>query len=315
MAKMTLPLLITKQFTVFPEQRNLQVDAGRDFSIKAINASRDNNSSLLLVVTQKDASIEVPTQKDINEIGTLCRITSYSNMKTYIRVHISGTQRVKINNLSFDQAGYFVADAETVEDKIVDNQRVIALCKNIIQMVMEMPKVSSVIPVRTFQEITSRGVDPTKLADILAPYIPLTDEGRSRILSELVLEKRLELTLQALQEVKKEAEVDLEIQKDVSEQTEKQQRDYILREKLKAIKKELGDDPDGSTDEENIKKRLEENPYPEHVKAKVKNELKRYSMMPQASLESSLIMSYIQTLMDVPWYEETCDNDDLVIWK
>ena len=311
MAKMTLPLLITKQFSVFPEQRNLQVDAGRDFSIKAINASRDNNSSLLLVVTQKDASIEVPTSKDINEIGTLCRITSYSNMKTYIRVHINGTQRVKINNMSFDQAGYFVADAETVEDKIVDNQKVIALCKEIMKMVVEMPKVNSVMPIKTFQEITSKGADPMKLADILAPYIPLTDEGRSRILNELVLEKRLALVLQSLQEVKKEAEVDREIQKDVSESTEKQQRDYILREKLRAIKKELGDDPDGSTDEENIKKRLEENPYPEHVKAKVKSELKRYSMMPQASLESSLIMSYIQTLMDVPWYEETQDNDDL----
>ena len=147
MAKMTLPLLITKQFSVFPEQRNLQVDAGRDFSIKAINASRDNNSSLLLVVTQKDASIEVPTSKDINEIGTLCRITSYSNMKTYIRVHINGTQRVKINNLTFDQAGYFVADAETVEDKIIDNQKVIALCKEIMKMVVEMPKVNSVMPI------------------------------------------------------------------------------------------------------------------------------------------------------------------------
>ncbi len=311
MAKMTLPLLITKQFSVFPEQRNLQVDAGRDFSIKAINASRDLNSSLLLVVTQKDASIEVPTFKDINEIGTLCRITSYSNMKTYIRVHISGTQRVKIHNLTFDQAGYFVADAETVEDKIVDNQKVIALSKAIIQMVVDMPKISNIIPIKTFQEITSKGVDPTKLADILAPYIPLTDEGRNKILSELVLEKRLEITLASLQEVKKEAEVEREIQKDVSEQTEKQQRDYILREKLRAIKKELGDDPDGSTDEENIKKRLEENPYPDHVKAKVLSELKRYSMMPQASLESSLIMSYIQTLMDVPWYEETQDNDDL----
>lgn len=311
MAKMTLPLLITKQFCVFPEQRNLQVDAGRDFSIKAINASRDLNSSLLLVVTQKDASIEVPTSKDVNEIGTLCRITSYTNMKTYIRVHITGTKRVKINNFSFDQAGYFVADAETIEDPEKDTMKVIALCKAIIENVIAMPKVNSVIPALTFKEITSRGVEPNKLADVLAPFVPLTDEGRMAILNELDVEKRLELVLLALEEVKKEAEVEREIQKDVSESTEKQQRDYILREKLRAIKKELGDDPEGSTDEENIKKRLEENPYPEHVKAKVLSELKRFNMMPQASLESSLIMSYIQTLMDVPWYEETQDNDDL----
>lgn len=311
MAKMTLPLLITKQFCVFPEQRNLQVDAGRDFSIKAIDASRDLNSSLLLVVTQKDPSIEVPTSKDVNEIGTLCRITSYTNMKNYIRVHITGTKRVKINNFSFDQAGYFVADAETIEDVVANNQRLVVLSKTIIGMVMQMPKINSIIPIKTMQEITSKGVDPVLLPDILAPYIPLTDAGRLAILNELDVEKRLGLIIASLDEVKKEAEIEHDLQKDVSEQTEKQQRDYILREKLRAIKKELGDDPDGSSDEENIKKRLEENPYPEHVKVKVKNELKRFSMMPQASLESSLIMSYIQTLMDVPWYEETADNDDL----
>ncbi len=311
MAKMTLPLLITKQFCVFPEQRNLQVDAGRDFSIKAIDASRDLNSSLLLVVTQKDPSIEVPTSKDVNEIGTLCRITSYTNMKNYIRVHITGTKRVKINNFSFDQAGYFVADAETIEDEVANNQRLVVLSKTIIGMVMQMPKINSIIPIKTMQEITSKGVDPVLLPDILAPFIPLTDAGRLAILNELDVEKRLGLIIASLDEVKKEAEIEHDLQKDVSEQTEKQQRDYILREKLRAIKKELGDDPDGSSDEENIKKRLEENPYPEHVKVKVRNELKRFSMMPQASLESSLIMSYIQTLMDVPWYEETADNDDL----
>ena len=311
MAKLTLPLLIIKQFCIFPEQKNLQVDAGRDFSIKAINASRDLNSSLLLVVTQKDASVEVPTNKDIYEIGTLCRISSYSNMKNYIRVHISGTKRVKINNISFDQTGYFVADATTLEDRIKDEHKVYALCKEIIPLVLATPQISNVLPRVTFAELTARGIEPVKIADVLAPYIPLTDEGRIRILTETDVEARLALILNALQEVKKEAEIEKDLQKDVSESTEKQQRDYILREKLRAIKKELGDDPDGSSDEDAIKKRLEENPYPEHVKTKIKNELKRYSMMPQASLESSLIMSYIQTVMDVPWYEETQDNNDI----
>lgn len=311
MAKMTLPLLITKSFVIFPEQKNIQVDAGRDFSIKAIDASRDLNSSLLLVVAQKDPSIEVPTQKDICEVGTLCRITSYSNMKNYIRVHITGTKRVKINNLSFDASGHFVADAETIEDVIKDDKRILAYCKNIITALVNTPQVSNVVPRTLFAELTTKGVEPTLLPDLLSPYIPLTDEGRMKILCELDLEKRLGLVLTAIDEVKKEAEIDKDINKDVSEQTEKQQRDYILREKLRAIKKELGDDPDGSTDEENIKKRLEEHPYPDHVKAKVLSELKRFSMMPQASLESSLIMSYIQTLMDVPWFEETADNDDL----
>ena len=309
--KVTLPLLVTKSFTVFPGKKDIAIDAGRDFSIKAINASRDNNSSLILVVSQKEASIDVPTQKDLYEIGTLCRITSYSDMKTYVRVRIMGSARMKINNVSFDASGYFVADAEKLEDSIGDERKVVALTKGIITSLQNVPQITSSIPRTAMVELTTKGADPAELADFLAPYLPLTDEERQAILAEANVEKRLTMVLSAINEAIEEAKIDNEISKDVAQSTEKQQRDYILREKLRAIKKELGEGEDSQDDEDSIRKRLEENPYPEHVKAKVKSELKRYSMMPQASLESSLIMSYIQTLMDVPWYEETKDNDDL----
>ena len=309
--KLTLPLLVTKSFTVFPGKKDIAIDAGRDFSIKAINASRDNNSSLILVVSQKEASIDVPTQKDLYEIGTLCRITSYSDMKTYVRVRIMGSARMKINNVSFDASGYFVADAEKVEDVLGDDRKVVALTKNIITSLQNVPQITSSIPRTALVELNTKGADPAELADFIAPYLPLTDEGRQAILSEAVIENRLALVLSAINEAIEEAKIDNEISKDVAQSTEKQQRDYILREKLRAIKKELGEGDESADDEDSIRQRLENNPYPDHVKAKVKNELKRYSMMPQASLESSLIMSYIQTLMDVPWYEETKDNDDI----
>ena len=309
--KFTLPLLITKSFTVFPGKKDIAIDAGRDFSVKAINASRDNNSSLILVVSQKDASIDVPTQKDLYEIGTLCRITSYSDMKTYVRVRIMGRARVKINNVSFDAAGFFVADSSKVEDINGDDRKVVSLTKNILTSLQSVPQITSNIPRTIMVDLTTHGAEPSELADILAPYLPLTDQGRQAILEEANVEKRLTLVLASISEAIEEQKIDNEISKDVAQSTEKQQRDYILREKLRAIKKELGEGDDSATDEEAIRQKLEENPYPDHVKAKVKNELKRYSMMPQASLESSLIMSYIQTLMDVPWYEETKDNDDL----
>lgn len=309
--KFTLPLLITKSFTVFPGKKDIAIDAGRDFSVKAINASRDNNSSLILVVSQKDAAVDVPTQKDLYEVGTLCRITSYSDMKTYVRVRIMGSARVKINNVSFDASGFFVADSTKLEDVMGDERKVVSLTKNILTSLQSIPQVTSSIPRTALVELNTKGADPAELADFLAPYLPLTDEGRQALLEENNVEKRLTLVLSMINEAIEEAKIDNEISKDVAQATEKQQRDYILREKLRAIKKELGEGDDSATDEENIRKRLEENPYPDHVKAKVKSELKRFQMMPQASLESSLIMSYIQTLMDVPWYEETKDNDDL----
>ena len=309
--KITLPLLITKGYTVFPGARDDRIDAGRDFSIKAINASRDNDSSLILIVSQRDRSVETPTDKDIYKVGTLCRISSYSDMKTYVRIRVVGTSRVKINNVSFDASGYFVADVEVLKDIPGDDRKIVSLMKQITTALQSVPQVTSNIPRSVLVQLTSHGANPDELSDILAPYLPLNDEGRQAILEAQEVEKRLELVLGALNEAKVSAEIDAEISKDVSESTEKQQRDYILREKMRAIKKELGESPEAQDDEESIRERLEKNPYPEHVKTKVKNELKRYSMMPQASLESSLIMSYIQTLMDVPWYQETKDNDDL----
>ena len=309
--KFTLPLLITKAFTVFPSKKDIAIDAGRDFSIKAINSARDNNSSLILVVSQRVASVEVPSQKDLYEIGTLCRITSYSDMKTYVRVRILGSARVKIHNVSFDASGFFVADAEKLDDVYGDERKVVSLTKAIITSLQNVPQITRDIPRTAMVELTTHGAEPAELADFLAPYIPFTAEGRQMLLEETNVEKRLTMVLAAINDAIEEIKIDNEISKDVAQSTEKQQRDYILREKLRAIKKELGEGEDAADDEESIKKRLEENPYPDHVKAKVKAELKRYSMMPQASLESSLIMSYIQTLMDVPWFEETTDNDDL----
>ena len=309
--KFTLPLLITKSYTLFPGTHDEKINAGRDFSIKAIQASRDKESSLLVIVSQKNDKVETPTTKDIYKVGTLCRITSYTDMKTYVVVHVNASIRVKINNISFDQSGYYVSDVEVLEEIQGDQQKVISLIKDITGLLPKVQRVSTAIPRSVYTTLGGQGVNPGELADILAPYLFLTPEGRQKILEAVNVEDRLSLVLESLNQSLMEAKVDSDITREVSMQTEKQQKDYILREKMKAIKKELGEDPESANDEDNILKRLEENPYPEHVKAKVKTELKRYQMMPQASLESSLIMSYIQTLMDVPWYQETEDNNDL----
>jgi len=309
--KFTLPLLITKAYTLFPGTHDEKIDAGRDFSIKAIQASRDNESSLLVIVSQNNAKIETPTIKDIYKVGTLCRITTYADMKSYVTVRVNSSVRVKINNISFDQSGFYVADVEVLEDIPGDSQNVVSLLKDITSMLPKVQRVAGALPRSIYTSLSSQGMNPGELADALAPYLFLNEVGRQKILEAVNVEERLSLVAQSLKESLVEAKVDADITREVSKQTEKQQKDYILREKMKAIKKELGEDPESAEDEDTILKRLEENPYPEHVKAKVKQELKRYQMMPQASLESSLIMSYIQTLMDVPWYQETEDNNDL----
>jgi len=309
--KITLPLLITKAFTVYPNKKDERIDAGRDFSVKAINASREQNSSLLLVVSQKDPAIDNPTKNDLYQIGTLCRITSFSDMKSYVRIRVLGTSRVKINNITFGADGYYVADAETLDDVYGDSKKIVSLVKSIVEGIQKTPQIASNLPRNLILSMSAQGVNPGELCDSIAPYLAMTNEGRQAVLEATNIEARLVIINEAIKETQQDISVENQIAKDVSETTEKAQREYILREKMKAIKRELGEDVGGDQDEDAIRERLNKNPYPEHVKTKINNELKRFAMMPQASLESSLIMSYIQTVMDVPWYQETTDNDDL----
>ena len=309
--KISLPLLITKNFVLFPGRKDERIDAGREFSIKAVNESRDNNSSLLLIVSQKDSKLENPTADDIYEIGTLCRIVSYSDMKNYVRIRVQAGKRVRISEVTFNSQGFYSATSETLDNIPGDEQKVVALTKRVVADLQDLPQLMSALPRTIVNELSSKGIDPADLCDLIAPYLTTTDDMRQKILEELNVEKRLEIVLSILEKNKEEAKVDAAIEKRVSENIDKNQKDYILHEKLRAIKQELNENEGGLSDSESILKKLEENPYPQHVKDKVKAELKRFEMMPQASLEASLSLSYIQTLLDVPWYQKSEDNDDL----
>lgn len=310
-SKIVLPLLITKNFVLFPGRKDERIDVGRDFSVKAVNSSRDNNSSLLLIVSQKDQEVDIPQEKDIYTIGTLCRIVSYSDMKNYVRIRVHAGNRVKLSNIQFDPQGFYTAESETLDSIPGDEQNVVALVKRVVADLQELPRLMSSLPRTVVTDLQSRGIEPGELCDTLAPYLSTTNEIRQSLLEELNVEKRLEIVLDVLKKNKEEAKVDAAIEKRVSENVEKNQKDYILHEKLRAIKQELNEGDGGANDSESILEKLEKNPYPQHVKDKVKAELKRYEMMPQASLEASLSMSYIQTLLDVPWYQKSDDNDDL----
>ncbi len=309
--KITLPLLITKNFVLFPSKKDERIDAGRDFSVKAVNASRDNNSSLLLVVSQRDPNVDVPTVNDIYEVGTLCRIVSYSNMNKYVRIRVQVSSRVKISNVSFDAQGFYVAESTILEEIPGDDEKVTTYVRDIALTIQQTPAISNILPRNIFNDIVGKAVQPGELADTLIPYLSMPDTKRQELLETLNVQLRLERVLELLEEAKVEAQVDETIEKNVQKNMEKNQKDYILHEKLRAIKEELNHGEGDADDADSILEKLEKNPYPEHVKAKVKAEIKRYEMMPQASLEASLSMSYIQTLLDVPWFQKTEDTDEI----
>ena len=306
---LTLPLLITRGLIVFPNMGET-IEVGRDFSMLAVDQAKKLTNSLIFVTSQKNPQQENDlTAESFFEYGTLCRIINYVNQSQSYRIRVVGSKRAHFTQIR-QEDGTFVADGDILEDLPGDPNEETALVRKLVESIETSPAIGREIP-RSAVAQMSKGVDAGTLADNLAGYLPIPIEQKVDVLQEQNVTERLRKLLEILSAAKEIAEVDHSIQEKVRQNAEKQQKEYFLREKMKAIKEELGEGKDDEHSEDAIKEKLEKNPYPENVKAKVKKELKRYEMMPESSLEASLIMSYIDTLMNVPWYQKTEDNDDL----
>ena len=306
--KLRLPLLIARALVLFPSLSE-EIEVGRAFSVAAVDAAQNQTNSLILIASQKEENVESPSQDTIFSVGTLARIVSVSRSSGSVRIRVVGSKRVKLDNLEFIDGSYY-ADAEVLEDISTDRASEMELAKKIIDTVSASRVFSASVPRSALNQL-GKGYRPEDVSDLLANYLPLNLAQRQSVLEEQDLTKRLELILSFIGEAEQSAELENKLASKVRESSEKAQKEYLLREKMKAIKEELGEDPNDSHSESSIRDRLEKNPYPENVKAKVLSELRRYEMMPESSLEASLIMSYIETIMNVPWYQSTTDNEEL----
>ncbi|MCQ2795884.1 MAG: endopeptidase La [Bacilli bacterium] len=303
--KITLPVLITRGLIVFP-YNPCSIEAARDFSMRAIEASRKETDSLILIVVQKNPATDKPTKNDVYDVGSLCRIQAFVDQKKFYRIKVNCTRRVKILDLQ-ESNGMYVASAEPLDDIRGDNKEEMVLVRDMLNEIQRSPELRMAIPPQLIPTL-SKPMDAIEFANILASTLPMPTEKRQELLATDNINERLMKIYKLINKEKEIASIDQKIQKEVRDSMDKSQKDYILREKLKQIHKELGDNEEG---DQSLLDKLEKNPYPEHIKKKVKSEYKRYEMMPQASLESSLIKQYIDTLMEIPWYQKTNDNDDL----
>ncbi len=304
---LTLPLLVARSLVVFPSMSE-DIEVGREFSLKAVEQARSATNNLLFVVSQKGESTDSPTIDDIYSAGTLCRVTSYTPYDGGVRIRVVGSKRVKFDSMKFsEEGGYFVASGRVIEPIEGDKQTELKLLREITQTISDP---ASGLP-RLNAGAFSKGIPSADLPDSLAPYLPLSLQQKEKLLEIEDINERLSYLLECLQGAKAAAEVEDDLSKKVRASAEKSQKEYYLREKMKAIREELGEGDDQEHSEDAILQKLEKNPYPENVKAKIKAELRRYKMMPESSLEASLIMTYIDTLLSIPWFEKTEDDEDL----
>ena len=307
---LTLPLLPTRSFVLFPSTIQ-PIEAGRSFSINAIRAAHLQADSLLFVACQKNPNDETIDFDAIYHVGTLCRIVSIVEKGDLVRVRVDVVERIVLNDVSYDQVnGYYVANGTIDNVPMMDEITNDSIIRAIVDKLNNLPNVLSLLNKSTLNQV-NKVKDAASLCYILASNLQCSTEEKQAILECNNVNELMEKILLLISGEQTKAQIDENIANSVRESTEKSQKEYFLREKLKAIKKELGEVTNDNNSPESILEKLEKNPYPENIKKKVKSELAKFDMMPQGSLEAALIQSYLDVLMNIPWWEKTEDDEDL----
>lgn len=302
------PLVCTRGVIVFPNQEII-IDVGREKSIRAVENGRQQENRQVILVSQKDLTLEDPKMEDLYTVGTLCEVRHIRRLDGYLRVKFRGLQRCELHSI-MEEDECQSAEVQILKDIRQDEMEEVTLVRMIARQFEDMEAVSAHMPKEMITEL-ARGVSAQQLSDQIAQMFPFSLEKRQEFLETLGINDRLTLVLQEIQNEKQLSEIENKINEKVKERIEEGQKEYYLREKMRAIKEELGDIVDTEKDVEAIRRKLASDPYPQNIKDKVSEELSRYEMLPAASGETGVIKTYIDWLMALPWWQESKDNEDL----
>ncbi|HEX2927818.1 MAG TPA: endopeptidase La [Ruminiclostridium sp.] len=307
--KKKLPLLPLRGLTVFPFM-TLYFDVGRDKSIKALEEAMINDQ-LIFLVAQKDASTDSPGADDIYSIGTISKVKQLLKLQgDTIRVLVEGINRAEIKKI-VQQEPFFIAEVtETQVEENFDENEVEALKRRLISVFEDYVKLSGKISPDTALSVVEIG-NVSQISDIIANNIPLKIEQKQAILSEFHPLRRIEKLLQILFQETEILEIEKDINTKVRKQIDKLQKEYYLREQMKAIQTELGDREGIAGEVEEYREKLKTAELPEEVEKKVQKELDRLLKMPQGSAEGGVIRTYLDWIFDLPWNKSTEELIDL----
>ena len=306
---LTLPLLPLRDVVVFPHMV-IPLFVGRAKSIKALEIAMESGKSILLAA-QKSASKDDPTPEDLYRIGSVATILQMLKLPDgTVKVLVEGNQRAKVLEYA-DVDSHFVGTVTLVpaDDSSVDKEAE-ATRRALVGQFDQYVKLNKKIPPEILTSLV--GIDEAgRLADTIAAHLPLKLEQKQDVLEMFPVQARLEHLMSLL-----EAEIDiLQVEKRirgrVKRQMEKSQRDYYLNEQVKAIQKELGDGEDGIELEE-LEKRIKEAKMSKDAEAKAEAEMKKLKMMSPMSAEATVVRSYIESLIALPWRKKTKISKDLV---
>ena len=309
--KQTLPLLPLRGLVVYPHMM-VNIDVGRDRSVAAIEAAIAGDSRIL-VVSQKDPELDDPTAADLYDVGAVAEIRQFLRLpEGVLRILVDGQQRAEIMEIregeTYAEADVHVIDEENVETPSTKDME--ALVHGVTSKFEEWVKLSHKIPPEALVSISIME-DMGRLADIIASHLSLKHEVRQDILATIDVRARLHRLYEVLVYELDIMGIEQKINRRVRKQMDKVQRDFYLREQIKAIHKELGDDADKSADVDRYRTALAEGAYPDAVRETIEREIHRLDVSPAMSAEVGVIRSYLDCLIEVPWMHTTKETVDM----
>lgn len=308
----TLPLLPLRGMLVFPGML-VNLDIGREKSIRAVENAAAAEGKKLLLSTQKDALLTDIGPQDLYDCGVLAEIKQLLKLPNgVVRILVEGLERVRLEKITVTEgeSSQFIADGEIIRAEVTVDAEVEALRRMLIDTfenwVLLTKKVSSEVLLAFKTQ-----PDPGRVADMIAGYLSVSIEEKQQLLEAFDVKERMHSLYALLSKELEIAGLEKNIAAEVRRQIEKNQRDYYLREQMKAINKELGEGDELQEEIEEYKKQMAQLKLPEEVSRKITKELDRLHKMPPMAAESAVIRSYLDALLALPWGVFTKDNFDL----
>lgn len=302
------PLLPLRGLLVYPSMV-LHLDVGREKSVKALEKAMVENN-LILLCSQSDVNIEEPTQDDIFKIGTVAKVRQMLKLPNgTIRVLVEGLERAGIiQYLENDE--YYEVMAKELPEPDVTHLEIDALMRTVLNQFENYINLSKKVTPETLAAVSDIE-EPGRLADVITSHLALKIKDKQEILETIDVAERLEKLLDILNNEREVLELERKINQRVKKQMEKTQKEYYLREQMKAIQKELGDKEGRAGEVEELRAQMAEQELPDKVKEKLEKEIERLEKMPTSSAEGGVIRNYVDWLLSLPWSKTTDDDLDM----
>jgi len=304
-----VPVLPLRDVVVYPHMV-IPLFVGRDKSIKALEATMQDNKQILLVA-QKSPDVDDPTPEDVYEVGTMASILQLLKLPDgTVKVLVEGSRRSHIKAMT-EKDGYYVAEITRIEDEIdIPEQEMEVLMRTSTGLFDQYVKLNKKVPPEVLTSLASID-EPARLADTMAAHMSLKLEEKQQVLEMANVRERLEHIMGLMEGENDILQMEKRIRGRVKKQMEKNQREYYLNEQMKAIQKELGELDEVPNEFEELAQKIAKAGMSKEAREKAEAELNKLKLMSPMSAEATVVRNYIDALLSVPWKKRTRIRNDI----